>query len=429
MFSEPRLTGVAGVEMFFRFLQKVRFPARVAEFLKLDTREEERAEYKTSNLITMLVVMRLLGAIRLEQILRFANDPLILHRLGFSRLPDPTTALRFFGLFRRRHVEMLSRLNGYMVKRDLERQGIRKVTISIDSTPITVYGKQERAEKGYNPNAKGKRSYHPLLATLSTGHILYGCLRPGNTYSSTHAVEFLRQALSYLPASVKQITFRADSGFFSEDILRFLEARGIRYLIAAKWYGVLQEARAGLDRYHVDRKASLGYRFQKLKLKKWKRERRFMFLRLERKSHHSEDLLFNSPAYVYEVFVTNFSENLSAATLFRFYRKRAVIEKEIEEIKNDFGLKAILGRKFLPNEASFQLGILSYNLTLQFDQEILPRPPRSERRTLPTLRWFYFMEPARVIQAGRTTVLRLRRSSNLEQLWKIQERNIVRLAA
>jgi hypothetical protein len=33
----------------------------------------------------------------------------------------------------------------------------------LDSTVLTLYGRQELAAVGYNPMKKGRKSYHPLL--------------------------------------------------------------------------------------------------------------------------------------------------------------------------------------------------------------------------------------------------------------------------
>src|SRR5438067_5457213 len=38
-----------------------------------------------------------------------------------------------------------------------------KVIFDLDSTILTVYGKQELARVGYNPAKRGRASYHPLL--------------------------------------------------------------------------------------------------------------------------------------------------------------------------------------------------------------------------------------------------------------------------
>jgi len=72
----------------------------------------------------------------------------------------------------------------HRVNRVIDR--LRQGTLDLDSTVLTVYGKQEGARVGYNPHKRGKRSYHPLLCFIAeTGDYLYGKLRRGDAASAT----------------------------------------------------------------------------------------------------------------------------------------------------------------------------------------------------------------------------------------------------
>ena len=69
-------------------------------------------------------------------------------------------------------------------KHSLKKYTVR-VTLDLDSTVKTVYGRQQGAEKGYNPTHPGKRIYNPLIAFIAeTGEALMGWLRPGDTFSA-----------------------------------------------------------------------------------------------------------------------------------------------------------------------------------------------------------------------------------------------------
>ncbi|MBZ0199319.1 MAG: hypothetical protein K8H86_05595, partial [Ignavibacteriaceae bacterium] len=60
--------------------------------------------------------------------------------------------------------------------------------------PQTVYGKQQDADKGYNPVKKGAKSYHPLLAFASELKIVvHNRFRTGSAYTSNGILSFVKQ--------------------------------------------------------------------------------------------------------------------------------------------------------------------------------------------------------------------------------------------
>ena len=96
-------------------------------------------------------------------------------------------------------------------------------------------GSQEGAKRGYNPSRPGRNSHHPLLAFLAEAPlVLHAWLRCGNTGSARGAAAFLTEAFALMPAHWKLRTVRADSGFFENALLTFLEARGIPYIVVAR---------------------------------------------------------------------------------------------------------------------------------------------------------------------------------------------------
>ena len=87
-----------------------------------------------------------------------------------------------------------------------------------------VYGKQEGAEKGYNPKKRGQKSYHPLLCFIAeTRECLHNWFRSGSAYSANGCVEFMKECFARLPNQVGQINVRADSAFFSGELFDFLD--------------------------------------------------------------------------------------------------------------------------------------------------------------------------------------------------------------
>ena len=58
-------------------------------------------------------------------------------------------------------------------------------------------------------------------------------LRPGNSSNANHTLEFLESTLRHLGNKTVGL-LRADSGFYDDAILTFLQGRHIDYIIAAR---------------------------------------------------------------------------------------------------------------------------------------------------------------------------------------------------
>ncbi|HEY6384448.1 MAG TPA: transposase, partial [Candidatus Acidoferrum sp.] len=74
--------------------------------------------------------------------------------------------------------------------------------------------------------------YWKLLAEAH--FLLHGWLRSGNCGTARGVVEFLKEALALLPEKQALRVVRADAGFFDQQLLGFLEQRGLSYIIVAR---------------------------------------------------------------------------------------------------------------------------------------------------------------------------------------------------
>jgi Transposase DDE domain group 1 len=163
-----------------------------------------------------------LGVSRFEHFTRYRRDPMMKVLLGIARFPSPDTVRRLFLSFNYRRVtEVSERLIRFSLKQT--RPILLGHTLDLDSTVFCRYGeKQEGSLKGYNPKKPGRPSHHPLVAFLSEARrVLWAVLRSGNSRSANGCVEFLRQALTLLPAEHQVALVRADAGFFEKRFLEF----------------------------------------------------------------------------------------------------------------------------------------------------------------------------------------------------------------
>ena len=113
-----------------------------------------------------------------------------------------------------------------------------------------------------------------------------------------------------LPVGLKIRCVRADSGFFDQKLLGFLEERGLSYIVVARLAGPLKGVLAGIRQWTV---VEGGYEVSELRIKlaSWNVERRFVVLR-ERIREGKEAVgrkLLDVPGYTYRVWVTSRTES------------------------------------------------------------------------------------------------------------------------
>ena len=98
----------------------------------------------------------------------------------------------------------------------------------------------------------------------------------------------------------------------------------------------------------------------------WDRAHRFLALRYAKPEQSAEQekpeqyQLFDTPKYIYRVFVTDMEDRLDL--LVGFYNQRAAAENLIKEANNDAGLAAHPSNRWMMNANWFQIAMLAYNL-------------------------------------------------------------------
>jgi len=95
----------------------------------------------------------------------------------------------------------------------------QEVDHHFDSEVITVYGDQGGAEKRYNPQKNGRKSYYMKICTIEPfGFILGMRLEPGNAVSNADLGPFYQDCVDAMPQNHQVVrTVRQDSGFISEE--------------------------------------------------------------------------------------------------------------------------------------------------------------------------------------------------------------------
>ena len=241
-------------------------------------------------------------------------------------------------------------------------------TLDLDSTVFERYGKQEGSLKGHNPRKHGRPSHHPLLAVLGEAHfLLHGWLRSGNCGTARGVEEFLKEAFALWGQRQKIRLLRADSGFFDDKLLSFLEQRRLPYIVVAR---MTQWVKRGAQRVEQwteldDNYAAGEFRLQ---LNGWGVERRFVVIR-ERLREDRDSVgrkLIDVPGYTFRVFVTSCAE--APEEIWRDYNRRADMENRIAELKHDLGADGFCMKQFFATEAAFRAVLLLFNLLAEFQR-------------------------------------------------------------
>ena len=338
-------------------------------------------------------------------------------------MPKSITAVtRFFAKFKdwKTVEEFNNKIWEFTCKKVFSLSKIKEDYLSFDSTVLTRYGEQECVEIGYNPKKRGRASHHPILAFLNRNRFVLNIWnRPGSTTSGNGIIEFAKQSFFRLGETIKILGVMADSGFYDEDFLKFLEGKSTEYVIAAKLYQTTQVKISELKTWdRVDINIEIAeFQFRHLN---WDKDRRYIIVRQEvtvekpkptgrQLKLFVEDEEVNK--YRYGIYVT--SSDKSAVDVWRLYRLRAADEGVIKEFKYDFGLEGFCLDEFYPTEAAMTFRALFYNLMEIFSQRFLSQ--EESAITLQTLRMKYFMIPAVLGRDGKNIVLRMAvRSASLK---------------
>ena len=125
---------------------------------------------------------------------------------------------------------------GY-IKTIVDWGSIKSDWLSFDSTVMTRYGKQEGAQKGYNPNKKGRASHHPLWAFLNESRLVLNIWnRSGNTSSSNNSLAFFDSVYARIKDLITIKGVLADAGFYDKAFIQAIESQTLSYVITAKLY-------------------------------------------------------------------------------------------------------------------------------------------------------------------------------------------------
>jgi hypothetical protein len=401
--TQRAVTPFGGVAVFIAYLNRVELVAAIRQHMPVRLLSPNRIDPATTLLSFLISV--LVGARRFAHTGWLRGDRALHALLGVTRFPTDDTIRNLFRRFGMGHVQ---RLFEPLTQWQIERLPLRSdgYSLDLDSTVFERYGQQEGSLKGHNPRKHGRPSHHPLLAVLAEAHfVLHGWLRSGNCGTARGVVQFLEEALALWQQRDKIRVVRADSGFFEDSLLTFLEQRCLPYIVVTRLTKWVKHAAQRIEHWtDLDDNYAVGE--FRLRLLNWKTERRFVVVR-ERVREARKSVgrkLIDVPGYTFRIFVTSRTD--APEDIWREYNKRADIENRIAELKHDLGADGFCMKQFFATEAAFRTVLLLFNLLAEFQRAAGLKGYREPA----TVRTQVLVCGAILGRAGRRVVLHLSQS-------------------
>lgn len=397
------LTHYGGVCLFHEFIQVLQFRRFASWHLRYLRRNHD---YSVPQMLLALIYPIILGLDRLETASFLRGNGTFQYLTGLPNYPDPQSLRRFLLQAPPDFREQLHRFNDRLLRHFIHLPEHRsRLILDLDSTVVTVFGRQEGAAVGYNPRYRGKRSYDPLLCLEANSSFLWDTeLRPGDAGTWSGSCELLASCFLSIPADIRELRVRADAGFGYGPVLDLLEARPAQYAVVARMTGSLKRALGGL---HYER---LNPRWEIAECEHRTSERapsrRCVVARRPIEDTDPEPTLFTLARYLYRAWLTNLP--LTSAGVWHFYDGRAGMEPRIGELREDFALRKIPTRAFAANALYLEVIRLAYNLVTAFQQTCLP--DQWQHLTLSKLRYRLFWLPGELTRPQNRPTLRLAHS-------------------
>jgi hypothetical protein len=229
--------------------------------------------------------------------------------------------------------------------------------MDLDSTVKPLYGKQEKAVKGYNPTKPGRPSHVVHTYLMAQVRLVLGAeVQAGNEAASSHAQPGFWAYFDTLPQASRPVFLRGDIGWGSERMMQEAEQRDQPYLFKIRQSAKIKELLAGS--FAMDRWESAGQGWEgtwsEVRLAGWTNKRRIIILRRplpedlvvarrkgkgrRRKAQLELEIGWmqgGTVFYEYAVLVTTLEDEIF--TLAQHYRDRGDAENNFDELKNQWG--------------------------------------------------------------------------------------------
>ena len=405
-FRDEQLTSHAGVALVHELATRLGVEQIVDEELQVKQRERG---YSEGQAIGALVHNLLLGGECLSDLEVLRGDPGTQELLAQEAILAPRTAREFLRKFDLGDIRDLQRVNLRLQQRVRPQQPSATCTIDLDSS---IYEQASARKQGSDQAYNGEIGYHPLLAFWAEeGELLFSHLRRGSAHTCRNVGWFLRETFKRVPAQAA-LALRADSGFYSKEVVQWCEAHSVRFSITADqtapllalMVAVPDRCWTALPDYPLCEVTELHYQPAR-----WRQAYRYVVKRQLTESKEGE------LSWHYHVFVTN-DEATPAPDLEGWHLQHADMENRIKEHKSGLGLEKLPSGGFHANWASLLSGQIACNLLAWFKKLVLPSS--YPHATLKTLRHHLLNLAGKIVHSARQCFLVLSNRYRYQAVWQ-----------
>ena len=322
----------------------------------------------------------------------------------------PSTLGTFLRSFRWGHVRQLDRVSRESLARAWAAgagPGDDPLTIDLDSTVCETYGLAKEGAQRHN--YAGQRGYHPLFAVAAgTGEVLMARLRKGRANTARGAAHFLRETVSRVrqAGATGPLTMRADSGFYTHDIVAACRKAKVRFSITIRQHQsvrtiieAIPEAEWTPIPYWMEGAADVA----ETTYAPFQHEPDAVAVRLivRRVQPTPGSQLALLADYSYHAFITD--RDGDTRDLEADHRRHAEIENTIRDLKYGVGLNHLPSGRFPANAAWLAVQVLAHNLARWTTRIGLGE----QLMTTKTLRRRFFSLAGRLTRKARRLTLHL----------------------
>jgi hypothetical protein len=440
-FDDVQLTSYAGLELFQRYLRRMRFNSMIRTAFG---GAPLVGDFGVVAMVRLLVGLLLVGGRRLDHVAYVADDPLVQRFCQLHVLPTARTVSRWLTQFTMATVERLQALNAAVIAHVVPGLRLHTVTVDVDGVVVSTGLQVERAFRGFNPHHRKVPSYYPIMAHLAeTTHVLRVKNRSGNVHDGKASLTFLRDLWAQLTTArlgSGQLRFRMDGAFFRQDVLNWLSARGVGYGIRVpfyRWLDLQQYIRAQPPWTRVAPDVS-GF-IVPAAATPWGAPLWVAIYRKKvahRTAKNFQLDLFDPDdgSYEYSAITSNLA--LTVANLWHYMAGRGSHEKTIGQLKGGLAFHTVPTMAYAANSAWQQLVVLTHNLLTNFQIETGAEQRSRTRKhtalpllqTIQTLRFTLFHRAAALVRPRGLITLRLADNTATRRLYTRIEDALARAA-
>ena len=351
--------------------ERLALSKKLADCLR-DGREPGKVHHELVEILRQRMFAIALGYPDCNDARVLADDPI--HKMLVGRTPisgdrlaSQSTLSRFENAVGSRELYRVAEtLADTVIDRHRRRLGRKAKTILLDFDPTDdlTHGQQEFSfYHGYY----GGHCFLPLIGTIQFNReksqsLLCAVLRPGNAGAALGLVPILERLLEKIRAAFPKarIRVRLDGGFGNPEVLDYLDAAGVEYVVGLSNWPALKKHAEKAQRLAMREYKRRGFTHQAFgetmfKTKTtWPHHRRVIY------KAEVVDYPGREPRQNLRFLVTNFK--MTPKRVYREYCKRGDPENRIKELKHGLELGRTSCSSFLANQLRVQITAAAYVL-------------------------------------------------------------------